>query len=282
MVKFDVEEVNDALTWRDDADDDFDGEKEEEESEEYEEDDDYYDADDENDVMVGEGKQKDITNKKGLAESNKNNRSIKAEAEEEEEEYDNENENEYEEEDYYEDEDEEKYRMMPFNFAIEVHRKGSPRYLVMEAEATAPVRNAYLTNNLSGKQARAEEKELQEAMKEEGHSIYVNDVFLRHSEHPSNVELGAPMTTNPVATNTGTTTIFPGPRFIDLNEELQESFNDFVEKNFVKFVPLVVDYTRAKEKILYRGWLKDMKEIVTGTPTGEFGNPGAGKSVNHQ
>ena len=57
---------------------------------------------------------------------------------------------------------------------------------------------------------------------------------------------------------------YSGPSFDALDDALRDQFDQFANKNFRKFMPLVADYAKAKEAALYNGWLHDVKEIVAG------------------
>lgn len=56
---------------------------------------------------------------------------------------------------------------------------------------------------------------------------------------------------------------YTGPSYDTLDEELREQFDSLLNKNFKKMMPLVADYSRAKEANLYKEWLEDVKGIVS-------------------
>jgi hypothetical protein len=55
---------------------------------------------------------------------------------------------------------------------------------------------------------------------------------------------------------------YAGPSYDSLDDEVREQFDQLITKNFRKFIPLVADYSRAKEAHLYNEWLQDVKAIV--------------------
>lgn len=113
---------------------------------------------------------------------------------------------------------------MPFTVTIECHRSGLEKYLAMEAEVNA-------------------------SFEEEGtYDVYITDMVLES-------ESAAP--------GKGATS-YAGPTFDTLDDELREQFDQLVNKNFRKYMPLIADYARAKEAQLYAQWLVDLKTISQG------------------
>lgn len=53
-----------------------------------------------------------------------------------------------------------------------------------------------------------------------------------------------------------------GPSFDTLDDDLREQFDQLVSKNVRKFIPLVTDYSKAKDAQQYGSWLRDLKEIA--------------------
>lgn len=113
---------------------------------------------------------------------------------------------------------------MPFTVTIECHRSGLDKYLAMEAEVNG-------------------------SFEEEGaYDVYITDMVLESHSAGDGKEA----------------TTYAGPTFDTLDDELREQFDQLVNKNFRKFMPLVADYARAKEAHLYAQWLADLKAISQG------------------
>lgn len=113
---------------------------------------------------------------------------------------------------------------MPFTVTIECHRSGLDKHLAMETEVNA-------------------------SFEEEGaYDVYITDMVLESGSAAAGKEA----------------TTYAGPTFDTLDEELREQFDQLVNKNFRKYMPLVADYARAKEAHLYAQWLTDLKAISQG------------------
>ncbi len=62
--------------------------------------------------------------------------------------------------------------------------------------------------------------------------------------------------------NESVQTDYSGPGYESLDEKLREQLDQFVAKNFAKYVPLIAEYSRAKEGQLYSQWLRDVKQVL--------------------
>ena len=61
--------------------------------------------------------------------------------------------------------------------------------------------------------------------------------------------------------------ILSGPSYDTLDDDLRDQFDQLVNKNFRRFMPLVADYSKAKDAQHYGKWLEDLREIATGVVT---------------
>lgn len=85
--------------------------------------------------------------------------------------------------------------------------------------------------------------------KSAGYEVYVHDFSLSRSPADSAKE---------------TVPEYKGPSFVSLDDGIREGVEQFASKNFRKFVPLIADYSRAKEANLYAGWLEEVSAFVDG------------------
>jgi len=58
------------------------------------------------------------------------------------------------------------------------------------------------------------------------------------------------------------TDLYLGPDYHSLDDSLRDQFDNFIGKNFKKFIPFIREYSEAKEAEEYGNWLNQVKKII--------------------